>query len=121
MRVSPRLTLTWSAAVAWRAALLAAGVVVLVAAAPGAAAGAGAGLAAGPFDGATAVMGATVCFAARPGGSSSMVYSRTSRPEPQFSSTSISMKGSFTGRLELTFRTALPFGFFSTVKRRDDN
>ena len=50
-----------------------------------------------------------------------MVYSRTSRPEAQLSSTSMSMKGSFTGRLELTFSTALPSGFFSTVKRSEDS
>ena len=55
-----------------------------------------------------------------PGGSSSMVYSRTKRPDAQFSSTSISMKGSLTGRLEVTFSTALPLGFFSTAKRSED-
>ena len=50
-----------------------------------------------------------------------MVYSRTSRPEAQESSTSMSMKGSLTGREDVTFSTALPLDFFSTANRRVDS
>ena len=33
----------------------------------------------------------------------------------------MSMKGSFIGRLEVTFKTALPLDFFTTEKRSEDS
>src|SRR5690606_498440 len=74
------------------------------AAAFGSATGAGAGAAAGAGrdSGAADTTGAGA--GGTPGGSSSAVYSRESRPEDQVNSTSRSMNGSVTGRVETTLR-----------------
>jgi len=77
------------------------------AAAEGAAAeAAGAERAAVPVRG--GVTGSATAGAATPGGSSRNVYSRTTRPDAQFSSTIRSRNGSLTGVGDVTRRNGVP-------------
>ena len=55
-----------------------------------------------------AAIGAGAILCARSGGSRRKVYSRTSRPDAQVNSTSMSMNGSFKGRSVLTSRYRRP-------------
>src|SRR5690606_41442137 len=85
----------------------------LLGAATGAAGGgAGAGGASG-----TAAMTGPAGGVIMPGGSSSAVYSRERRPAAQFISTSTSMNGSVTGRVEVILMYGWPLGRRSIVMR----
>src|SRR5688572_7049369 len=81
----------------------------------GAAAG-GAGRASG-----TAVIAGAGGAEGTPGGSSSAVYSRERRPEAQVSSTSTSINGSATARLDVIFRIDCPLGRRSIAMRAPVN
>ena len=67
---------------------------------------------------ASAVAGRPAALAAISGGSRRKVYSRTTGPEGQLSSTRKSRKGSFTGLPELTLITGVPLLRFPMANRR---